>query len=56
MVVLLANKYDIVVQVDWDTGLLDFQGDIGHGAWRTLIGELETLSVDWNRSKNETRI
>ena len=48
MMILLADKYGVTVQVNWDNGMLEFDGDVDPAGWCTLIGELELMATNWN--------
>ena len=53
--ILLANKYKVEVQVDWENGILDFQGNIGSVKWCSLIEELEETAEKWNIKEKQMK-
>ncbi|MDA3837237.1 MAG: hypothetical protein PF542_06475 [Nanoarchaeota archaeon] len=46
--ILLSAKYKVKLSINWETGVLDFQGDLPPQGWSTLIGELTEMAREWN--------
>ena len=46
--ILLSVKYNVELKIDWDNGVLDFNGNPPAGTWTKLVNELTQISREWN--------